>query len=64
MEQVKGVCAEEQRTDMAGQSRVCEAEATTPMGCGSVAQLAVAGRGGPVSPVSRLFSTGPCTDAH
>lgn len=51
-------------TEMAGQSRVCVAEATTLIGCGSVAQLAVAGRGGPVSPVSRLFSTGPRTDAH
>lgn len=57
-------CLEEQKTAMVGQSRVCEAEATMLMGCGAVAQLAVAGRGGPVSPVSRLSSTGPRTDAH
>lgn len=64
IEQVKDGCVEEQRMEMIGQSRVCVADATTLMGCRSVAQLAVAGRGGPVSPVSRLSSTGPRTDAH
>lgn len=53
-----------QRTEMAGLSKVCEAEITPLMECRSAAQLAVAGRGGPVSPVSRLSSTGPRTDAH
>lgn len=63
-EQVKEGCVGEQGRIMAGQSGMYEAEAAALMGRGSVAQLAVAGRGGPVSPVSRLSSTGPHTDAH
>lgn len=49
------------RAEMAGLSRVCEAEVTLLIEGGSASQLAVAGRGGPVS---RLSSTGPRTDAH